>query len=100
VPTTTPSADASVMTLADKTNSVAFGTPDTPPGILALWRICDKMRQDDHAEWGLTLGIAIGIARSENPFESIESVVDRAVPAAEEAFGRYAGRDAFKAAVA
>ena len=99
--TTTLSTDAPAMSLAEKTESVAFGWPDTPPSIEALWETCKQIPENDHGDWGLTLGIAIGIARSENPFESIESVVNRALPAAAYAFGEYTGgRVVLKAEVA
>ena len=79
------------MTLAEKTYSTAFGMPDSPPAIEELWRTEKALAADDRSEWALTLGIAIGIARGENPFESIESVVARAVPAAAEALEGYSG---------
>lgn len=47
----------------------------------------------DHADWGLTLGAAIAIARSEDPFEDMGHVVERAFPAAAEAFKRFSGVD-------
>jgi hypothetical protein len=45
----------------------------------------------DVRDWALVVGVAYGIARSEDPFESFESVADRALEAARAAYARWAG---------
>ncbi len=83
------------LTLAEKTYAVAFPEPasgvDTPRD--ALMRVAEALPSEYGAEWGLMLGIAIAIARGNDPYEPLESVVERALPAAAEAFKRYAGVD-------
>jgi hypothetical protein len=94
------------LTLAERTFATAF--PEPPSGVttprLALSQTVEKaIVQDDAtpdvaawadtADWGLTLGIAIAIARSEDPFEPLGRVVERALPAAAEAYHRFAGVD-------
>jgi hypothetical protein len=40
-------------------------------------------------------GVAYGIARSEDPFEANDEVIERALLAARDAFGRWAGAKIF-----
>lgn len=47
----------------------------------------------DYGDWAFTFGVACGIARGEDPFETMESVIERAEAAAREVFVRYAGAD-------
>ena len=42
----------------------------------------------DCRDWGFVFGVAFGIARGEEPFESDHSVCERALDSAREAFGR------------
>ena len=49
----------------------------------------------DCHDWGVAYGIAHGIARGEDPFESNESVGQRALAAARDAYSRVAGSDIF-----
>jgi hypothetical protein len=49
----------------------------------------------DCRDWGLTFGIAYGIARGEDPFEAERSVTDRALAAARDAFARWGGSGIF-----
>ena len=92
-------------TLAEKTYDVAFyEAPSGHRSAPSLLRhfISNEMKEEEiDVEWALALGVALAIARSEDPFESIHSVVDRALPAAAEAFQRYTLIDVpLKAAVA
>lgn len=45
----------------------------------------------DLRDWGLVYGMAVGIARSENPWEPLESVVARAGVAAREVYESWCG---------
>jgi hypothetical protein len=49
----------------------------------------------DCLDWGLVYGIAVGIARGEDPYESTVSVTDRALDAARTAHARWAGDGIF-----
>lgn len=51
----------------------------------------------DCRDWGLAFGIAYGIARNEDPFELEESVCERSLTAARDAYARWAGSDIFTA---
>jgi hypothetical protein len=48
-------------------------------------------------DWGFVYGLAYGMARGEDPYESTGSVSIRAMGAAIEAFKRWGGDDIFKA---
>ena len=50
----------------------------------------------DLRDWGLFYGIAVGLARTEEPCEPIKSVADRALEAATDAFGRYTAGEMFR----
>ena len=43
----------------------------------------------DIRDWGVVMGVAYGIARGEDPYESRDSVLARALPAAKEAYANY-----------
>lgn len=45
-------------------------------------------RDLDLIDWGMAVGIAFGIARGEDPYESPEAVIARAEQAASEAWAR------------
>ncbi len=47
----------------------------------------------DCREWGIMYGFAYGIARGEDPYESVQSVGERALEAATEAWKRYGNDD-------
>ncbi len=47
--------------------------------------------EGDLRDWGLVYGMAFGLARMEEPCESMESVADRALIAARAAYKRYGG---------
>lgn len=102
---------ADSLTLADRTYATAFperASGQTTP-LDALSQTVEsaivqhpiragRVVVADAAEWGLTLGVAIAIARSEDPYEPLVRVVERALPAAAEAYERYAGIDVLAAA--
>jgi hypothetical protein len=56
---------------------------------------CLTSFEQDCRDWGLAFGIAYGIARSEDAFESEDAVAARALVAARDAFGRWGGGDIF-----
>jgi hypothetical protein len=45
--------------------------------------------EQDCRDWGLAFGFAYGVARGEDPFESNDDVLARALLAAEDAFARW-----------
>jgi hypothetical protein len=49
----------------------------------------------DCRDWRMAFGVAYGIARGEDPYESQVSVCRRALDAARDAFTRWAGDDIF-----
>jgi hypothetical protein len=49
----------------------------------------------DCRDWGFVFGLAYGIARGEEPYESDDSVCDRAMTAAREVFSRFSKSDIF-----
>ncbi len=74
------------MTLAQKVRAV-LARDDTGEGPVAL--VEKKLGPGPHPDrdldigaWGVTYGIAFGVARTENPFESDEEVGKRAMEAA------------------
>ena len=81
------------LTLAEKTYAAAFyEVPSGHTSAPSLLRdfVSNEMKEEEtETEWAFAFGVAVAIARSEDPFESIHSVVDRALPAAAEAFKRY-----------
>lgn len=64
----------------------------------ALYAAANHDAQTEHelnlADWGMTLGIAYGIARGEDPYESPAGVIARAESAASEAWARWHGSEA------
>jgi hypothetical protein len=46
-------------------------------------------------DWGFTFGVAYGIARGEQPYESDHAVCERAMTAAREVFSRFSKADIF-----
>ena len=86
-----------MMTLAEKVYAVIGFEP--APGhrapIEELWTSIRRhsSSHSDLADWGFTFGVAVAIARSEDPFGSMDSVVERALIAAAEAHKRYTGDD-------
>jgi len=46
-------------------------------------------------DWGFVFGLAYGIARGEEPYESDDSVCERAITAAREVFARFSSADIF-----
>ncbi len=79
--------------LADKVYAVIGA--EAPSGYTspmeAFWSSRRELVDDAREDFGLALGVALGIARGEEPFESMDAVTKRAVAAATEAFERYAG---------
>jgi hypothetical protein len=57
------------------------------PGLTAFESNC--------RDWGFTFGVAYGIARGEEPYESEDSVCERAMTAAREVFARFSQADIF-----
>ena len=51
----------------------------------------------DCRDWGFVFGVTYGIARGEEPYESDDSVCERAMMAAREAFARFSKADIFTA---
>jgi hypothetical protein len=49
----------------------------------------------DCRDWGFVFGLAYGIARGEEPYESDDSVCERAMTAAREVFSRFSKSDIF-----
>jgi len=49
----------------------------------------------DCRDWGFTFGVAYGIARGEEPYESDDSVCERAMTAAREVFTRFSRANIF-----
>jgi hypothetical protein len=49
----------------------------------------------DCRDWGFTFGVAYGIARGEDPYESDDRVCERALMAAREVFSRFSQEDIF-----
>lgn len=58
---------------------------------------CLTMFELDLIDWGLTVGLAYGVARAEDPFERVQSVVERAAQAARAAYARWASFDGMEA---
>lgn len=89
------------LTLAERAHAVAFPEPilgGISEPVVVLHQIADALEKSDlAAEWGLVLGITIAIARTEDPFAPLEHVLDRALPAAAEAFKRYTLIDVLEA---
>lgn len=81
------------MTLAEKVYSVVAAE--------GINYIDDRLRvlpggrlgefEQDLRDWGMVYGVALGIARTEDLWESLESVSERAQAAALEAFKRLSG---------
>jgi hypothetical protein len=51
--------------------------------------------ESDCRDWGFTFGVAYGIARGEDPYESDDRVCERALTAAREVFSRFSQEDIF-----
>jgi hypothetical protein len=51
--------------------------------------------ETDCRDWGFTFGVAYGIARGEDPYESDDRVCERALTAAREVFSRFSQADIF-----
>jgi hypothetical protein len=49
----------------------------------------------DCRDWGFVFGLAYGIARGEEPYESDQSVCERAMTASREVFSRFSKSDIF-----
>jgi hypothetical protein len=49
----------------------------------------------DCRDWGFTFGVAYGIARGEDPYESEDRVCERALTTAREVFSRFSQADIF-----
>jgi hypothetical protein len=88
---------ASTMTLAEKVYAVATAGEDM---VTVVQEACDQRPEPDRRlgdfedalrAWGLFFGVAVGLARTEEPCESLGSVAARAFPAACEAFDRHCG---------
>jgi hypothetical protein len=81
------------MTLAEKVRAV-LARDDTGEGPIGL--AASKIgpaphtdRDSDISAWGVTFGIAWGIARTEDPFESDEQVGQRAMSAGWAVFSEF-----------
>jgi hypothetical protein len=88
---------ASKMTLAAKVYAVVTAKEDM---VTVVQEACGQRPEPDRRlgnyedalrGWGLLFGVAVGLARAEEPCESLGSVASRAFPAACEAFDRYFG---------
>ena len=75
--------------LAEKVRAVL--ATDTPTGFTGPWDACDSEPggprdlsdfECDMRHWGLTYGLAYGIARGEDPYEPNHQVAERALAAA------------------
>ncbi|MDQ6807513.1 MAG: hypothetical protein M3065_21765 [Actinomycetota bacterium] len=83
------------MTLAEKVYAMvaaednAVGDQAAVPG-LELTRGFGRFELDLR-DWGIAYGIALGIARAEEPCEPLTSVAERAAAAAAEAYKRWGG---------
>lgn len=75
-------------TLTDRIYAVLSNAPNAE-----LLRIARELCRDDHeldaADWGMVIGLAYGIARGEDPYETERSVTIRAEEAAREALTRW-----------
>jgi hypothetical protein len=91
---TPPASNGQTMTLAEKVYAVigdehamymeTSGIPRMAPGFSPTYL------EDTCTDWGFAAGVAFAIARSEGPWEDNQSVAARALPAAIEAFERWA----------
>jgi hypothetical protein len=93
------------MTLAEKVYAIigyeAASGHSMP--IECVWKVPVRPHakgSENYGDWAFAFGVACGIARGEDPFESMESVIERAEPAARDAFLRYSGVDVLADAVA
>ena len=88
-----------MMTLADRVFSVTdangateYANSPTPPENREAVSLDDcrdmSAYEMEVRDWGVYFGVAYGIARSEDPFESTDQVGERAFAAAEEAWTR------------
>ena len=81
-------------TLADKVSSMAFyEEPGSRDPVSEMW---DCAPDDPSAgrDWAMMFGIACGIARTEDPWESMDDVIGRALEATNEAYERFHGSGA------
>ena len=97
-------ADSSInMKLTDKVCTVlaaqaAAGFVD-PVQALSVYPRADETGltefEMDCRDWGFVFGVTYAIARGEEPYESDDSVCERAMTAAREAFSRFSKADIF-----
>jgi hypothetical protein len=91
------------MELADKVSTVLSAVAGSgfmdPVGTMSIYpRALDPGLTAFEAncrDWGFTFGVAYGIARGEEPYESEDSVCERALTAAREVFARFSQADIF-----
>jgi hypothetical protein len=97
------SQDAISMKLTEKVSTVLAavagnGFVDPVQTISVYPRTADRGLTDfeaDCRDWGFVFGLAYGIARGEEPYESDDSVCERAMTAAREVFSRFSKSDIF-----
>lgn len=87
------------LTLAEKVYGLlaleGFQDPQTFMGPKAPKGEYFSELEQDLANWGLTFGMAYGIARGEDPYEDAQRVGERSLQAATEAYKRFCGPEGF-----
>jgi hypothetical protein len=91
------------MRLTDRVNTV-LGAAAAPGFVDPVQAVSSYPRQREEGltdfeldcrDWGFVFGVAYGIARGEEPYESDNSVCERAMTAAREVFSRFSASDIF-----
>lgn len=78
-------------TLTDKVSSVVFyEAPGSRDPIAEMWRTAPD-GPEAARDWAMMFGIACGIARSDDVWESMDDVIGRALEAANGAYERFHG---------
>ena len=91
-----------MTSLTDKVSSVLSQDPpkgedSALDGLRVYPRHSDGLSEFefDCRDWGFVFGVAYGVARSENPFEPNDELIERALLAARDAYARWGGAKIF-----